>query len=243
MTANNSCGSRSLRYGIMADNVLAIEGILADGERVAFDQVPGNLGEIDVSPHYLAIIQKLRAVAAGNADDIRERFARLRRRVGGYNLDSIDPAGHNMARLVIGSEGTLAYFTRIKLALQPLPRHKVLGICHFPSFRQAMEAPQHIVELGPTAVELVDRSILDLAEAIPAFREMLPQFVRGRPEALLLVEFAGDELRAAACGSRPARGPDGRSRPTRQRRARAPSPRRRRRSGRSAPPASTSPCR
>ena len=194
MAANNSCGSRSLRYGIMADNVLAIEGILADGERVTFDQVPGNLQEVGGSPHYLAIIQKLRAIAASNADDIRERFAKLRRRVGGYNLDSIDPAGHNMARLVIGSEGTLAYFTRIKLALQPLPAHKVLGVCHFPSFRQAMTSAQHIVKLGPTAVELVDRSILDLAEAIPAFREMLPRFVRGRPEALLLVEFAGDEL-------------------------------------------------
>jgi FAD/FMN-containing dehydrogenase/Fe-S oxidoreductase len=193
MAANNSCGSRSLRYGIMADNVLAIEGILADGERVTFGQVPGNLQEVAGSPHYLLIIQKLRAIAAGNADAIRERFARLRRRVGGYNLDSIDPSGHNMARLVIGSEGTLAYFTKVKLLLQPLPKHKVLGVCHFPSFRQAMEAPQHIVELGPTAVELVDRSILDLAEAIPAFRDLLPRFVHGRPEALLLVEFAGDE--------------------------------------------------
>jgi FAD/FMN-containing dehydrogenase/Fe-S oxidoreductase len=194
MAANNSCGSRSLRYGIMADNVLAIEGLLADGERVTFDQVPGNLETVGASPQYLALVQKLRAIAAGNADEIHKRFPKLRRRVGGYNLDSIDPAGHNMARLVIGSEGTLAYFTRIKLALQPLPRHKVLGICHFPSFRQAMESAQHIVKLGPTAVELVDRSILDLAQAIPAFRELLPRFVRCRPEALLLVEFAGDEL-------------------------------------------------
>jgi FAD/FMN-containing dehydrogenase/Fe-S oxidoreductase len=200
MAANNSCGSRSLRYGIMADNVLAIEGILADGERVTFDQVPGNLETVAGSPHYLEIIQKLRAIAAGNAKDIGERFARLRRRVGGYNLDSIDAAGHNMARLVIGSEGTLAYFTRIKLLLQPLPRHKALGVCHFPSFRQAMEAAQHIVKLGPTAVELVDRSILDLAEAIPAFREMLPRFVQGRPEALLLVEFAGDQLEPQLAG-------------------------------------------
>ena len=196
MAANNSCGSRSLRYGIMADNVVAIEGILADGERVTFEEVPGNLATLDGQSHYLAIIQKLRAIAAGNAAEIDRHFAKLRRRVGGYNLDSIDPAGHNMARIVIGSEGTLAYFTRIKLALQPLPGHKVLGICHFPSFRQAMTSAQHIVELGPTAVELVDRSILDLAMGIPAFREMLPRFVRGQPQALLLVEFAGDELPA-----------------------------------------------
>ena len=215
MAANNSCGSRSLRYGIMADNVLAIEGILADGERVTFEQVPGNLEGVAGSLRYLGIIQKLRAIAASNAGDIQERFAQLRRRVGGYNLDSIDPAGHNMARLVIGSEGTLAYFTRIKLALQPLPGHKVLGVCHFPSFRQAMASAQHIVELGPTAVELVDRSILDLAEAIPAFREILPRFVRGRPESLLLVEFAGDELEPQM-RSGPARGADGRSRPAGQ---------------------------
>jgi FAD/FMN-containing dehydrogenase/Fe-S oxidoreductase len=194
MAANNSCGSRSLRYGIMADNVLAIEGLLADGERITFDQVPGNLETVGGSGHYLALVQKLRAIAADNADEIQRRFPKLRRRVGGYNLDSIDPAGHNMARLVIGSEGTLAYFTRIKLALQPLPTHKVLGICHFPSFRQAMAAAQHIVQLGPSAVELVDRSILDLAQALPAFRELLPRFVRGRPQALLVVEFAGDEL-------------------------------------------------
>ncbi len=193
MAANNSCGSRSLRYGIMADNVLAIEGLLANGERVTFEEVPGNLGTVAGSAQYLGIVQKLRAIAASNADEIGERFARLTRRVGGYNLDSIDPAGHNMARLVIGSEGTLAYFTRIKLALQPLPRHKVLGVCHFPTFREAMASAQHIVQLGPCAVELVDRSILDLAQAIPAFREILPRFVQGRPEALLLVEFSGDE--------------------------------------------------
>ena len=132
MAANNSCGSRSLRYGIMADNVLAIEGILADGERVTFDQVPGNLEAVAGSPHYLAIIQKLRAIAASNADDIRERFAKLRRRVGGYNLDSIDPAGHNMARLVIGSEGTLAYFTRIKLRAAAAARAQGAGRLPFP---------------------------------------------------------------------------------------------------------------
>ncbi|MEM7025410.1 MAG: FAD-binding oxidoreductase, partial [Pseudomonadota bacterium] len=91
MTANNSCGSRSLRYGIMADNVVAIEGILADGERVTFDQVPGNLGSVEASRHYLDLVQKLRGVAASHAVEIEQHFAKLRRRVGGYNLDSIDP--------------------------------------------------------------------------------------------------------------------------------------------------------
>ena len=74
------------------------------------------------------------------------------RRVGGYNIDSIDQgdgSGHNMARLLVGSEGTLAFFNEIELELQPIPAHRVLGICHFPSFYSAMEATRRIVELGP----------------------------------------------------------------------------------------------
>ena len=72
--------------------------------------------------------------------------------MGGYNLDSISASGHNMAHLLVGSEGTLAFFTELELDLQPIPAHRVLGVCHFPSFYQAMTTTQAIVELGPTAV-------------------------------------------------------------------------------------------
>ena len=98
------------------------------------------------------------------------RFPKLLRRVGGYNIDMIDDAGHNMAHLLVGSEGTLAFFTAIELELQPIPPHRVLGICHFPTFYTAMDATQHIVALGPTAVELVDRTMIELARDIPMFR-------------------------------------------------------------------------
>ena len=89
------------------------------------------------------------------------------RRVGGYNIDMIAEAGHNMAQLLVGSEGTLAFFTEIELELQPIPPHRVLGICHFPSFYGAMDATRQIVELGPRAVELVDRTMIELGARHP----------------------------------------------------------------------------
>jgi FAD/FMN-containing dehydrogenase/Fe-S oxidoreductase len=193
MAANNACGARSLRYGIMVDNLLAIDALLADGERVRFDQVPGNLGAIDASGRYLELVQTVRAIADRETDAIASSFPKVLRRVGGYNLDRIRPAGHNMAELLVGSEGTLALFRRLLLKLQPLPPHRVLGVCHFPTFYDAMASTKSIVELGPSAVELVDRTILELGRQIPAYRPLIERFVRGAPDALLLVEFAGDD--------------------------------------------------
>ncbi len=120
-------------------------------------------------------------------------FPKVLRRVGGYNIDSISDAGHNMAQLLVGSEGTLAFFNEIELELQPIPAHRVLGICHFPSFYSAMAATQQIVELGPSAVELVDRTMIELSRDIPMFRPVVDRFVRGEPAAILLTEFAGDD--------------------------------------------------
>lgn len=194
MAGNNSCGSRSIHYGNMVHNVRAIDAILADGEAVRFGPVDGNLEAIVGQSRYLDIVQRIRALGARERDEIERRFPKLLRRVGGYNIDTIDPSGHNMAHLLVGSEGTLGFFTALELELQPLPRHKVLGICHFASFYAAMQAPQHIVGLDPTAVELVDKTLLDLAYEIDLFRPTLDSFVQGDPTALLFVEFAGDEL-------------------------------------------------
>src|SRR5205823_5030099 len=155
MTANNSCGSRSIRYGNMVHNVRAIDAILADGTAAHFAEVPGNFGD-DVEPErYRELVRDMRALHRREADEIEARFPKLLRRVGGYNIDMIDDAGHNMAHLLVGSEGTLGFFTEIELDLQPIPPHRVLGICHFPSFYKAMDATQHIVKLGPSACELV----------------------------------------------------------------------------------------
>ena len=142
---------------------------------------------------YRELVRQMRALHRREAEEIEQRFPKVLRRVGGYNIDSISEAGHNMARLLVGSEGTLAFFNEIELELQPIPAHRVLGICHFPSFYSAMAATQKIVDLGPSAVELVDRTMIELSRDIPMFRPIVDRFVQGEPAAILLTEFAGDD--------------------------------------------------
>jgi FAD/FMN-containing dehydrogenase/Fe-S oxidoreductase len=192
MAGNNSCGARSLRYGNMVHNVRAIDALLADGTAIRMGEVPGNFEDAAAPERYRDLVRRLRALHRRESAEIAARIPKLLRRVGGYNIDSIDDAGHNMAQLLVGSEGTLAFFNAIELELQAIPPHRVLGICHFPSFYQAMASAKRIVALGPTAVELVDRTMIELSRAIPLFRATVDRFVKGEPEALLLVEFAGE---------------------------------------------------
>jgi FAD/FMN-containing dehydrogenase/Fe-S oxidoreductase len=193
MTANNSCGSHSLRYGNMVHNVRGVDALLADGTAAWFGEVPGNFDDGSMPERYRDLVRRMRDLHRREADEIERRFPKVLRRVGGYNIDSISDSGHNMARLLVGSEGTLAFFNQIELELQPIPAHRVLGICHFPNFYGAMAATRRIVELGPSAVELVDRTMIDLSRDIPMFRPVVERFVRGEPAALLLTEFAGDD--------------------------------------------------
>ena len=193
MAGNNSCGARSIRYGNMVHNVRAIDAVLADGSAHSFGAVPGNLEGLGGAPRYLELVQRMRALQAREAAEIERRFPKLLRRVGGYNIETVAPGGHNMASLLVGSEGTLGFFTAIELDLQPIPSHRVMGVCHFPTFLAAMQATPRMVALEPSAVELVDRTLIDLARQIPEFRPMIERFVEGQPESLLLVEFAGDD--------------------------------------------------
>lgn len=194
MAANNSCGTRSLRYGIMRDNVVAIDVILASGEQAVFGELPDEFARPQKPSRTDDLIFTLLEMGEQHEKVIRRTFPNVSRRVGGYNIDALLPSNqpHNLAELLVGSEGTLALFKRIELKLAPLPQHRALGVCHFPSLRAAMEAAQHIVRLAPTAVELIDDTMLDLAQKIAVFQPVLRRFVRGEPRALLLVEFAED---------------------------------------------------
>ena len=205
MAGNNSCGAKSIRYGLMADNVRAIDAILADGSRHRF----GALSDIhapsatppdtNATPAPIAaLIERLHALGAAEASEIAARFPQQLRRVGGYNIDALTPAARdanrdNLARLLVGSEGTLAFSAAIELSLVPVKPRKVLGICQFPTFRAAMAAAQHIVTLDPEAVELVDRTMIDLGRAIPLYRATIDAMLIGEPDLLLIVEFHGDE--------------------------------------------------
>ena len=193
MAGNNSCGSRSLHYGNMVHNVRGIDAVLADGAEFSFGAVPGDVNRLEGPAGYKELVRKIRGIAAREAEEIEHRVPKLLRRVGGYNLDMLSGESFNMAHLLVGSEGTLAYSRRIHLDLSPLPKHKTLGVCHFPAFYKAMESAQHIVKLQPTAVELVDRTMIGLARGNPAFRAIVDQCVKGEPDAILLVEFAGGD--------------------------------------------------
>ncbi len=183
MAGNNSCGARSLRYGKMVDNVLSIAALDAKGVRLA-------LGTgMPLSP----LAERMLAIAERERPEILARFPKVQRRVGGYNLDALLPGNANPAHLLVGSEGTLAAFTEIELVLAPLPAHRVMGICQFPTFRAAMEMTRRLVALGPVAVELVDRNALDLGSEIAIFRETLRAIAGPETECLLIVEFAGDD--------------------------------------------------
>src|ERR671936_578753 len=192
MVGNNACGARSLRSGNSRENVLSVDAVLADGTTAHFGSVASDLSDLAPASPLLPLARDLLQLAAREADEIEARFPKVQRRVGGYNLDSLVPGRNelNLAHILVGSEGTLAFSTRIELKLSPLLGRRVVGACHFGSFFAAMDAAQHIVRLGPIAVELVDRTMLELAHDIAMFRPALAEFVRGEPDALLLVEFA-----------------------------------------------------
>jgi len=193
MAGNNSCGARSIRYGMMRDNVAAIDALLADGTAMRFEEVkivqPGQPGANEPS-----LTADMLALGRREADEIAARLPKVLRRVGGYNIDALAArAGPvNLAQLLVGSEGTLALSTRIELKLSELPRNRMLGVCHFGSFRAAMDAAQHLVALEPIGIELIDDTMIRLARDIALFRPTIEEFVRGDPRALLLVEFAAD---------------------------------------------------
>lgn len=206
MTGNNSCGSRSIRYGTMRDNVHRVEALLADGTLAAWH--PLSAEEQSLTAADLAsrtdLLGRLLHLGATHAALISERFPPLMRRVGGLNIDALIPNGQggsgcwpgtscNPSHLFVGSEGTLGLFKRLHLKLSPVPTHKTLGVCHFKTFYAAMEATQHLVTLGPSAVELVDRTMIELSREIPMFANTVNRCVMGQPDALLLVEFSEED--------------------------------------------------
>ncbi len=205
MAGNNSCGSRSIAYGNMVHNVAGIDAILDDGTQGywgTFTRGDGSAGEMSLANQRIRdIVSGLHAIADRERDEIRRVWPTVMRRVGGYNLDIFEPrsqrpytadGGLNLAHLLVGSEGTLAWTRRITLKLSRLPASRVLGVVSFPTFHQSMVLTRHIVELGPVAVELVDRTMIDLSRANPAFRPVIDSALVGEPQAVLLVEFAGD---------------------------------------------------
>ncbi len=195
MAGNNSCGSRSIAYGNMVHNVLGAEAWLSDGTLATFGDVAKASGRAREIGDFV------RSLADELHDEIEAKWPKVMRRVAGYNLDIFHNQSEkpytadgsvNLAHLLIGSEGTLALTRSLTLRLCELPKAKALGVVNFPSFHHAMDSAQHIVTLAPTAVELVDRTMIELSLANPAFAPTIRTALIGKPEAILLVEFSGE---------------------------------------------------
>ncbi|MBA4172451.1 MAG: FAD-binding oxidoreductase [Hyphomicrobium sp.] len=193
MTGNNSSGARSLRFGMTADNVLGIEALFSDGSAFAFG-APDDPAAVRGGERAETLARQLVSLAGRQAGEMAKRIPKVQRRVAGYALDALLGSRPALARILVGSEGTLALSTRITLKLSELPQHRVLGVCQFPSFRAAMETTRDIVELNPVAVELVDNNVLTLGRDIGIFVRTLDEITRGTPDCLLIVEFSGSEL-------------------------------------------------
>lgn len=208
---NNSAGSHSLIYGKTIDHVMALDLVLANGDQItasplSFPEVASKKQEDSLEAN---IYRELCRISEENADEIRKRYPRILRRVAGYNLDEyVADAGSkevtpyrrdgcdshrpfSLAKIVVGSEGTLATTVEAKVNLVPIPTMTCLCVVHFNSLIASMEAMQPILDCNPTAVELIDKTILGMAQGSLEFSR-LTSFIQGEPEALLAVEFYGE---------------------------------------------------
>jgi FAD/FMN-containing dehydrogenase/Fe-S oxidoreductase len=201
MIGNNSAGARSIVYGKTIDHVRKLSVILANGSRADF----GPMGADDWARRAAckslegSIYRSVPAIVQKNAAEIRARFPKILRRVSGYNLDVLEDGQQTQGmqpiglhQLIVGSEGTLAVVTEAELGLIPRPKYRGLLVPHFTSLAAAMDALAACLELQPSAVELLDQMLIDLARDNLVARECMAAVV-GRPAALLMVEFSSDK--------------------------------------------------
>ncbi|MXV78547.1 anaerobic glycerol-3-phosphate dehydrogenase subunit C [Candidatus Poribacteria bacterium] len=207
---NNSAGSHSLIYGKTIDHVMSLDLVLANADEItasplSFPEVATKKQGNSVEAH---IYREVCRICDENADEIRKQYPRILRRVAGYNLDEyVSDAGSkevtpyrrdgcdnhrpfSLAKIVVGSEGTLATTVEATVNLVSIPKMTSLCVVHFRSLIAAMEAMQPILACHPTAVELIDKTILGMAQGSIEFSR-LTSFIQGEPEALLAVEFYG----------------------------------------------------
>jgi FAD/FMN-containing dehydrogenase/Fe-S oxidoreductase len=195
MIANNSSGTRSIVYGKTVDHILELRAVLSDGSVI-------NAGPLDESGWESrcrqpdlegASYRTTSDLAAAHAEEIERRFPRLLRRVGGYNLDRFTDPGtpRNLAHLLVGSEGTLAITLEARVRLVPLPRARAVLLVGFADLLDALAATPAVLAHHPSAVEVMDRHILD-ATRLNAEAARLRDLLHGDPAAVLIIELFGD---------------------------------------------------
>ncbi|MEM8858285.1 MAG: FAD-linked oxidase C-terminal domain-containing protein [Chloroflexota bacterium] len=206
---NNATGSHSVLYGMAVDHLLETEVVLADANITRFGAVQekdlykmGQRYGIEGQAYI-----KLIGIMQNHFETVLKGTPRHWRRCGGYNLfkfvDGVpespyigrDAKAFNMARLMAGSEGTLGVMTEFKVNLVPVPDCTALAIIHFDDAYTCLDATQVVLEMGPSAVELLDSLTMDLCRTQPTFAKMLDSFVEGEPNSILVTEFYGKNER------------------------------------------------
>jgi FAD/FMN-containing dehydrogenase/Fe-S oxidoreductase len=204
MIGNNSAGSQSVRYGMTIDHVAALDVVLSDASR------PGTFGPLTEAARASraaaatldgAICRDLPELSDRYRQAIATGFPKFWRQSGGYRLDRLaesaaGPSRLDLAKLVVGSEGTLVTVVEATVRLVPTPRHTVIGVGHFASVQAAIEATEDALACQPAAVEMLDRTILELSRRKIEY-QALGSILHGDPEALLFVTFFGDTLAEA----------------------------------------------
>ncbi|MGB3175501.1 MAG: FAD-binding oxidoreductase, partial [Saprospiraceae bacterium] len=194
MVGNNSSGTKSILYGKTVDHILEAKVLLADGtEMILNEKTEAEYDHIANQPSREGeIYKKFREAIHLHADEIKARFPKVMRRVGGYNLDEFVYTDRwNLAKLITGSEGTLAISLELKINLEPLPKFKSVVVVHFAELLEAIKAVEPMLPYRPSAVEILDRTVLHLS-AENLTTKHLCHFIEGDPAAILIVEFYGD---------------------------------------------------
>ena len=191
MLANNAAGSRSLRYGTMADHVQEVELLLADGKALTFSNVSEE--EWKQKNQQMnregEIYRTLWDVRHQDEQEIRKRFPAIPRRVSGYPLDTLlKPMPFNVSRIIAGSEGTLGITTRIKMNLVPKPQATGLLLIFFDHLLDAFRQVPLLLHLSLLSFELIDHQIIQLGRANPSLRHRL-DWLQGNPQAILILEI------------------------------------------------------
>lgn len=194
MMANNSAGARSVLYGTTVHHVLEQTVLLADGTIAEFREMPraeAPTGDSFEARCYQAVLRLAREHSA----EIDRRYPKILRRVGGYNLNEFTPDREsiNLAKLIVGSEGTLGVLLDVKVNLVPLPKAKAVMVIGFADLLESLAAAPVILEHGPSAIEVMDKAILDNTRQNATLDQIRSTFIAGDPAATLSVEFYADQ--------------------------------------------------
>lgn len=188
IVGNNATGAHSILYGMSSDHVRAMDVILADGTRATLSKDTNYANRADQIGIAYREVQR---ILTDCKEEIAQRYPKTWRTCAGYALNRLKPEAIDLAQLLIGSEGTLATTLEVELGLVPRPKMTRLAILHFETLRASLDATPPILEVEPSAVELMDHLMLTRARETPQFARQLT-FIEGDPAVILIVEFYGE---------------------------------------------------